>query len=512
MFKTPDLPTLAQVGDFGQPYHGLAKQTGGSNASVDLPNSTTKSLGRTLASGNTRLTQRPGWSAVSRTGAAAARDTANGWSWPNWFIFGGVFALPDSYWVFVDNGVPWLVYPSKSSGAWKLYFCRFGVFGQAPSWSSISITGTLPASGISLGAWQNHTPSGDKACWLMLTDAARGIYEITLTGNSGAGPSAAACGYTDPLIADDYTVTSADADYTLCDSDVTVGSTWFDDTALYENECVVKVDYVSGTMVQWILRQRHEMIASASFSNTPDSGAGDCLLARDEDVDWTYEAWIRQDSGTETQILDAAITRHTERRYDMAANTDSLDTSDSVSVNGPTWTGTYHVAHSNLNLNGSGSYLIDIHGPRPTLRDGFGLGAWTSDWDMTPPASETASGNYPYYWLGSGLPLDIVTLNAPVTAYRSALGGMAWNNVLLDDDYGIFEIEIKDQTNNVMTVKVSLADTPLTLSSTVTTSWGPSIATETSSATVMTGATHWASYHPVDKTLSRSTTQQLAWF
>lgn len=510
MFKQPDLPVLASIGDFGQPYHGLATQPASSgDASVALPNATSKTLGRRFASGDTHLSKRTGWSAVSRTGDAATRDTANGWTWPNYFIFGGVFSITG--WVCILSGVPWQVYAWWDGADLRLYYRRFGLFGGAATWSNLVITGTTPGGHVAITP--NHSEDGTKACWISLDPDAHGLYEITISGG-GSGPSAAAMTKTAILSDDTYAQSSADDDYEVCGIDGYSG--WAAESASLDNDCVVKADYIGSTLTKWILRAELTMSASGGWANSHDEDTGACTVVRTESVSWSYKYWLRQDAGVETLIVDCAIER--EASYDWhrpgtsGYEDSSEDVLDTITLNGTTWIG--HLNISYINITRGDGWKGNIAGARPSLLAEFGVGEWVTTRDWQDLESEVPSVEvYPYYFLFHPV-FDTIEASVPVTAHAETIGEGMYSGLdaLVGDYYEVFTTTLDQQTNNVATLRIAaLPDPTFDWTDTATTSWGPCVATQANSATVLTGANHWVSYHPVTQTIDRSTSTPRCW-
>lgn len=530
MFRSLNLPGgITRIGTFGQPYHGIATQTGAADAELVLPNSAIFDLGRRFNGGHTRLTKRPGWDAVARTGDAATRDTANGWQWPNYWLFGGFFTLMmevDSRntqaWVFLDtDGSAWSCALQRSP--LRLYFQRFGLFSEIPAvqdYISPTAPTTTPSSSM---VFENHSADGTHACWRDV--GTRKLYEITITGSGGSGPYSASFSEIDLVLSSDYTEdVDMDTVYTLwfasCNKEAT-------------GEVITKSAYVGTTNTL-----SHDKIhVTATVSATQDIiTTGDPINHYEAatSITWTYAAKFKKDDAlTWTDLPTLTAARQMNQFVDWDDPEYEVDVSDSMSMGATTYTGTYH-ERAWLDDPGGGfdNFLRSMLQPTPTLAASIGIGEfenvvrWYFDDVKNDWAAEqvTLDSTYPYFTQVVGFMSQEIKLlldlgdeaSPPSTSTMPELHGVGFTTSSysahpfeLSSWWGGLGCALDKPTNNSIVVRVY--EQAPTETSTMTKTWGPVIATEASDATELTGNNHYVSYHPVTKAIERSTTSQLCW-
>lgn len=540
MFRNLNLPSgITHLGIFGQPYHGLAKQGGSGNATLVLPNATTKDLGRRFTNGNTYLSARPGWSAVERDGADAARDAANGWTWPPYWLFGGFFALPSQAWVFFDgDGSAWQVY--ITTAPLTLHYRRFGLFsaGEPPEWANLSPS--APPSSIYALTLESHTTDGAKACFRDVN--AGKLFEVTITGSGvGNGPDEVAVTEVDLVLENTYSISKTDGVAEVC---FVEGNEQPYLEAASESlilEYIAKSAYIGDDLSHDIIRLSASMSLTGTFvcsKACPDQ------MDRTLSIVWVYDVTCRKDAGDAVSLLSATVTRSGSSLQQFMTYTDcpppmpsptppgetTISMSDSVTVNGSSWGGAFSrhdtwVSHPRSDL----CHL----GTPPTLAAKVGVGDYDMDflWDLPPVdygegmilSLTTTPPDFCQIYVAfsseikilSGRPDRLTPLVSDTghtgnttPEYYCGFNAFGSSGVGFLAHWGGYSLDITNTTNNIITIKKTLQDYG---DANATVSWGPCIATEAADAAVLLGTNHWASYQPASKTLARSTTEQLCW-
>ena len=261
-----------------------------------------------------------------------------------------------------------------------------------------------------------------------------------------------------------------------------------------DHERVVMADYISGTLTKLIVRINVEMLAAASHTLT--CTADSFNWANSEDIDWTYKVYARRDSGAETLLK--TVTASHSASYSASESyaggspgvaAQEINYTDSVSVGGHSWTGSYSKDFANMEPTDLFQVPLKTGTPADSDVAEVGLGSWSQSCSGSPPSCGSASvsgwGFQTFYVTPHYFGDTLLTIGAP--------------------GIPLAELTLDATTNNIRTLKLKIFDP------TESTEWGPCWATNAIDSNVLTATDHWASYHPEDEDLQRSTTTQLCW-
>lgn len=531
---------LLRIGVFGQPYHGLA-YAAASDTTVLLPNGQTKVLDVTLGSGNTYLVKRPGWAAITRDAEGQARDAANGWQWPNWILFGGVVSPPPGGWVFFDtDGSAWLcqLVPGNSV---KVRFTRFGrISKEPPTWSEIVVTGVTKITGTL--RWQNQRPDGARNCWHLLNDEDHGnkVIEVSVSGSGGAGPQTATLSLVCPLIlTDSWTEDISTIVHPPCppppDPAYVIGDweLWGSVNRTFDHEAIFTSDYVDGALahISVIYEVRitasatdHSSCSAAVINNNDDYHG---VFDRRETNQYLYKIKVRNGSGEPLLVSSISINRSTRYYWCNPPDSESfIESSDTVTIDDmPPWTGSYsnHITcapestvpksllawvlpapEGLTSVCGLGSALIRLQFVEPmsliTLEHTTVYPGYTNDFSLLP-------------WNGLDVKPGGFMSDCPWTAPKSTSTqtGGAFSGLNMIGFHGVVA-SVSKATNNTV-VRRRYTHPPVE-NAPHNYSYGPVVATEAVDLTIMSTENnfHAVSYHPVNKTIARSTIAQCCYF